>query len=90
MDGRRWLFPEQAVDALAFTSLGESFAFACHRDVSLVEMCGYTIIYRLQVRQGIENCSLEFVQNQLTGLDSSLSSSSELELIESELELRSS
>ena len=65
--GRRRLFPDQAVGALAFTTLGESFAFACHRrDVSLVEMCGYTIIYRLQVPQGIDIVFLEFIQNQLT------------------------
>ena len=68
-DGRRILFQDQVVDALAFTSTGQFFAFAGTQDVSLVEMCGYTIIYSLPVPQGLDVWSLKFVDTLMVASD---------------------
>ena len=65
----RLLFPHQAVNALAFTSMGEIFAFACDQDVSLVGMRGYIVVYSLPLPQGLEIYSIEFAKDWLTELD---------------------
>ena len=65
VDAPRFLFPDHAVDTLAFTSNGEFFAFASGLDVSFVEMCTCMIIYSFQVPHGLALLSLEFAQNYL-------------------------
>ena len=60
LEGRRVLFPDKAVDALVFTSKGDFFAFACGKEVSLVEMSECAVIYTLQVPQFAKIQSLVF------------------------------
>ena len=69
MDVPRLLFPDQAVDALAFTSNGEFFAFASGLAVSFVEMRTCMIIYSFQVPHGLTMLSLKFAQNAHGGDD---------------------
>ena len=66
----RSLFPHLAVDALAFTSMGDFFAFACGQDVTLVETSGFTIIYSLEDSLGYDDIhSLVFVHEQMIDRD---------------------
>ena len=60
---------EQAVEALAVTSKGESFVFACNGNINMVEMCGYTIIYSLQMPQGHDILCLVFALGEVAEVD---------------------
>ena len=62
VDMPRFLFPDQAVDNVAFTSNGEFFAFASGLHVSFVEMPTCMIIYSFQIPLGLSLLSLQFVQ----------------------------